>query len=254
MTPHQASEKLQKVLANAGLGSRRQMEEWIAASRVSVNGAIAKRGDRVNVYDRIRVDGHLLPRRLQQTPSRCRVLIYHKPEGEICSRADPEGRPTVFDHLPLLRNGRWIAVGRLDINSAGLLLLTNDGELANRLMHPSSEIEREYAVRILGKVDDNMLRELQKGVQLEDGMARFDTIQDAGGEGANHWYHVILKEGRQREVRRLWESQGVKVSRLIRIRYGNVCLPRTLKTGYWRQLEPKAIAELTDMSWGKGRG
>jgi len=170
--------------------------------------------------------------------------MYHKPVGEVCSRKDPEGRPSVFDRLPVLRQGRWILVGRLDLNTSGLLLLTNEGDLAHRLMHPSSEIEREYAVRILGEVDEAMLKRLQDGVELEDGRAAFDSVRDAGGTGANHWYHVILREGRRREVRRIWESQGVRVSRLIRLRYGNVCLPRGLADGRFRDLDESELSEL----------
>lgn len=237
------SEKLQKVLARAGLGSRRALEEWIQENRVSVNGKIAKLGDRVNPEDIIRIDGHLLSQQ-STAQSDTRVLIYHKPEGQVCTRSDPKGRPTVFDDLPILRNSRWIVVGRLDFNTTGLLLFTTDGELANRLMHPSSQIEREYAVRILGNVDAAMIARLKKGVKLEDGNAHFDDIQDAGGTGANHWYHVILREGRNREVRRLWESQGVKVSRLMRVRFGQIVLPRSLRFGRWMEMPAEQINEL----------
>lgn len=237
------SEKLQKVLARAGLGSRRLMEEWIQNNRVSVDGKIAHLGDRVTDPFVIRVDGHLLPQH-SVTQNPCRVLLYHKPEGQVCTRNDPEGRDTVFEHLPLLRHGRWIIVGRLDFNTSGLLLFTTDGELANRLMHPSRQIEREYAVRVLGKVDDALIKRLKKGVMLEDGMAHFDEIIDAGGTGANHWYHVVLREGRNREVRRLWETQDVRVSRLIRIRFGNILLPRSLRLGRWEELPQEIVAEL----------
>jgi 23S rRNA pseudouridine2605 synthase len=167
--------------------------------------------------------------------------MYHKPEGQICTRHDPENRETVFQHLPKLRKGRWIMIGRLDINTSGLLLFTTDGELANRLMHPSSEIERQYAVRVLGKVDEEILARLKKGVKLEDGMAKFDIIMDAGGEGANHWYQVVIKEGRNREVRRLWESQGLTVSRLIRVRYGAIHLPKSLRLGMIQDLNVDEI-------------
>jgi 23S rRNA pseudouridine2605 synthase len=231
------SEKLQKVLARAGLGSRREIETWIAAGRVSVDGSRASLGDRIEGTEVVRVDGHVIPK-WELSGGRRRVLVYNKPEGEVTTREDPQGRPTVFDHLPLLRHGRWVAVGRLDVNTMGLLLLTNDGELAHRLMHPSFEVEREYAVRVLGEVPKDTLERLRKGVELEDGSARFDRIADAGGEGVNHWFHVTLREGRNREVRRLWESQGVTVSRLIRLRYGAVNLPRGLRRGRWEELMP----------------
>ncbi len=237
------SEKLQKVLARAGLGSRRTMEQWIEAGRVTVNGEVARLGKRVTPDDTIRVDGRRLTAE-QTAPRRIRVLAYHKPVGEICSRGDPEGRPTLFEHLPRLRTGRWITIGRLDLNTSGLLLITNDGELANRLMHPSSGIEREYAMRIRGEVEDEILQRLRKGVELEDGPARFERLWDAGGSGVNHWYHGILKEGRNREVRRLWESQGLTVSRLIRVRYGPVTLRRGLPPGRWDELEEPEVNEL----------
>lgn len=230
------SDKLQKVLANAGVGSRREMERWIEAGRISVNGKLATLGDRVEPADKIRVDGNAL-----NTPNdapACRVLMYNKPEGELCSRKDPEGRATVFDRLPAIKNGRWIAVGRLDINTSGLLLFTNDGELANRLMHPSHEVEREYAVRVFGEVEDKMLKRLTKGVQLEDGEAKFTNIVKRPGdeESTNTWFNVSLSEGRNREVRRLWESQGVQVSRLMRVRYGTLELQKRLPQGGWVEL------------------
>lgn len=237
------SEKIQKLLAQAGLGSRRQLEEWLIAGRVSVNGRLAKLGDRAELTDRILVDGHPIKLTPEKGFKR-RVLVYHKPEGLVCTRADPEGRPTVFNDLPPIRGQRWIMVGRLDLNTSGLLLFTTDGELANRLMHPSYEIEREYAVRVLGQVEPAMLKRLQQGVELEDGLAKFDAIMDAGGTGANHWYHVLLREGRNREVRRIWESQGVKVSRLIRVRYGIIPLPRMLRPGKWQELPPEQLQEL----------
>ena len=229
------SEKLQKILARAGLGSRRAMETAILEGKASVNGKSATQGIRVSPQDKIRFKGRIVhfPKIHMQ---RTRILMYHKPERQICSRKDPQGRDTVFNHLPTLRSGRWIAVGRLDFNTSGLLLFTNNGDLANKLMHPSYQVEREYAVRILGEVDNLMLKRMRKGVELEDGPARFNSITDAGGTGANHWYHVIICEGRQREVRRLWESQGVKVSRLIRVRYGNVALPPRLKVGSAKEL------------------
>ncbi len=217
------SEKLQKVLARAGLGSRRQIERWIEEGRITIDNTPATLGARVTPDQTLRVDKRIIPTHALE--SKHRVLIYHKPEGEVCTRSDPQGRATVFDKLPTLRGARWIVIGRLDFNTSGLLLFTTDGELANRLMHPSYEIEREYAVRILGKVSAEMLARLKEGVMLEDGPARFDVVTEAGGAGANHWYHVVLKEGRNREVRRLWEAVGVKVSRLIRIRYGAISLP-----------------------------
>ncbi|HEY0635995.1 MAG TPA: 23S rRNA pseudouridine(2605) synthase RluB [Gammaproteobacteria bacterium] len=244
------TEKLQKVLARAGFGSRRELENWIAQGRVSINGKVATLGDRVGEKDVIRVDGNIVPRE-KAAGGRRRVLMYHKPVGEVATRSDPEGRPTVFDHLPSLRNGRWIAVGRLDINTSGLLLFTTDGDLAHRLMHPSRQVEREYAVRVMGEVPPEMLKHLQEGVELEDGKASFDSIVDAGGEGANHWYHVTLLEGRNREVRRLWESQGVVVSRLIRVRYGPVTLPRWLRDGKFEDVpehQLRALLELVEMA------
>ncbi|NUW58250.1 23S rRNA pseudouridine(2605) synthase RluB [Cronobacter muytjensii] len=232
------SEKLQKVLARAGHGSRREIEAMIEAGRVSVDGKIATLGDRVDVTPalKIRIDGHLISVK-ESVEQICRVLAYYKPEGELCTRSDPEGRPTVFDRLPKLRGARWIAVGRLDVNTCGLLLFTTDGELANRLMHPSQEVEREYAVRVFGQVDDAKVRELARGVQLEDGPAAFKTIRFSGGEGINQWYNVTLTEGRNREVRRLWEAVGVQVSRLIRVRYGDIPLPKGLPRGGWTELD-----------------
>ncbi|MCL5669441.1 MAG: 23S rRNA pseudouridine(2605) synthase RluB [Gammaproteobacteria bacterium] len=237
------AERLQKLLAHAGYGSRREIEEWIKSGRVKVNGESAKLGDTAGPGDTITLDDVPIPaHRLGGVKQR--VLVYYKPEGEMCTRSDPEQRSTVFDKLPPLRKGRWIMVGRLDINSSGLLLFTTDGELANRLMHPARELEREYAVRVLGAVDKTMLRKLKQGVALEDGAAHFDSIVDAGGEGANRWYHVTLKEGRKREVRRLWESQGVKVSRLTRVRFGPVTLPRGLHRGQHKELDEEQLALL----------
>ena len=235
-------EKLQKVLARAGVGSRREMERWIEAGRVSIDGSIATLGDRVLPSQTIRVDGHIL-RHTDSAPRR-RILVYNKPEGELCTRSDPNGRPTVFEQLPRIQRGRWITVGRLDYNTAGLLLVTNDGELANKLMHPSSEIEREYAVRVQGQVTDAMSRQLKQGVELEDGPARFTSIRDAGGEGSNHWYHVTLSEGRNREVRRMWDVVGARVSRLIRVRFGPVTLPRGLSKGRWEDLDDDIARQL----------
>jgi 23S rRNA pseudouridine2605 synthase len=247
----QMTEKLQKVLANQGLGSRREMERWIEQGRVSVNGTLATLGDRVDESGQIRVDGHLLSRQTEQPV--CRVLMYNKPEGELCSRHDPEGRDTVFDRLPAIRMGRWIAVGRLDMNTSGLLLFTNDGELANRLMHPKCEVEREYAVRVFGDVTHQTLNTLKKGVQLEDGEAKFLSISGkvappgSEEESMNRWFNVTLKEGRNREVRRLWESQGVQVSRLIRVKYGPMDLQKRLPQGAWVELGLEDVNSLRDI-------
>jgi 23S rRNA pseudouridine2605 synthase len=236
-------ERIQKVLANAGLGSRRQIEDWIRAGRITVDGAVAKLGDRITTETPVNIDGR--PVKLVKSLSKkTRVLIYNKPEGEICTRSDPENRPTVFSHLPLLRNSRWIAVGRLDINTQGLILFTNNGELANKLMHPRAELEREYAVRVHGTVSPHTLQELRRGVKLEDGMGHFEQITEAGGEGTNRWYNVIVKEGRNRLVRRLWESQNVQISRLMRVRFGSITLPRGLHRGQWQELEPDAVQNL----------
>ncbi len=234
------SEKLQKVLARAGLGSRREMETAIAEGRVSVNGSIVTLGTRVEAADKIRFDGNAVAA-MTEDETVCRVLAYHKPEGELCTRKDPEGRKTVFDRLPPLKTGRWIAIGRLDINTSGLLLFTTDGELANRLMHPSHEVEREYSVRVFGEVTDKMIQNLRMGVELEDGPAKFQKIKSGGGDGINQWYNVLLSEGRNREVRRLWESQGIQVSRLIRVRYGSLVLDRRLPRGGWSELSLEEI-------------
>ncbi len=236
------SERLQKYLAQAGLGSRRHLEDWIREGRITVNGKVATLGDKVDGSELIRVNGKPVPK----GRVRRRVLAYYKPVGQVSSRDDPEGRPTIFQNLSTPAVGRWIAVGRLDITTQGLLLLTTDGELANRLMHPSSQIEREYAVRVLGEVTPEMLERLREGVMLEDGKASFDDIQDVGGSGVNHWYHVILREGRNREVRRLWESQGVTVSRSSRVRYGPISLRRGLRPGHWDELEKAEIAQLLE--------
>lgn len=228
------TEKLQKVLSRVGVASRREIERWIAAGRINVDGKIAQLGDRIDHTARIKIDGKLL--RVNRGPQRTRILLYHKPAGEVCTRSDPEGRPTVFSNNSRLKSHRWIMVGRLDFNTSGVLLFTNNGEFANKLMHPSSQIEREYAVRVWGVADSETLKRLQRGVKLEDGPAHFESIEDGGGQGKNHWYRVVLKEGRNREVRRLWESQGFTVTRLIRTRFADVTLPRSIRKGKIREL------------------
>ncbi|TXS96242.1 pseudouridine synthase [Parahaliea maris] len=238
-------EKLQKVLARTGLGSRREMERWIEEGRIAVDGKPARLGDRVDDSARIAIDG----RPLDRAPAEeTRCILYHKPTGEVCSRKDPQGRRTVFQRLPKLKSGRWISIGRLDYNTSGLLLFTTDGELANALMHPSSNIEREYMVRVMGDVRPEHLEALLAGVMLEDGLAKFTDIQDGGGDGINHWYYVVIMEGRNREVRRLWESQGLTVSRLKRVRYGEVFIPSRVKQGQWTELENKEIKSLYRMA------
>ncbi|MFK5985534.1 MAG: pseudouridine synthase [Pseudomonadota bacterium] len=237
-----SSEKIQKVLARTGFASRREAERWIIAGRIMVDGKVASIGDRISAENRVFLDNK--PLFLAWETHDKRVIAYYKPEGEICSRADPEHKNTIFDKLPRLKIGRWIAAGRLDINTTGLILLSNDGDLINRLMHPSHEIEREYAVRILGEVTDEQLEQLKEGVLLDDGMAKFERIRFVGGEGANRWYHVVLKEGRNREVRRMWEFFGIRVSRLSRVRFGNVHLRRGQKQGRYEDLELSELKEL----------
>lgn len=240
-----AGEKLQKVLARTGLGSRREMERWIEAGRVTVNGKAARLGDRVDLRDRLTVDGRALD---LETAQEVRCVLYHKPQREVCSRNDPEGRRTVFERLPRLQSGRWISIGRLDFNTSGLLLFTTDGELANALMHPSSNIEREYMVRVMGDVQADMLQRMLQGVMLEDGVARFTDIQEGSGKGINRWYYVVLMEGRNREVRRLWESQGLTVSRLKRVRYGEVFIPSRVKQGQWVEMDHADVKSLYRMA------
>jgi 23S rRNA pseudouridine2605 synthase len=243
-SPPQA-ERLQKLLAAQGYGSRREIERWIAAGRLRVNGVVAKLGERAGPGDVVELDGKALA--LKAAPARPRVLLYHKPDGEMVTRSDPEGRPTVFRRLPPIPGGKWVAVGRLDINTAGLLLVTDSGELANRLMHPRYEVEREYAVRVLGALTPQERTKLLQGVQLEDGVGRFDRLETSGAaEGANRWYRVVLREGRNREVRRLFEAVGRKVSRLLRVRYGPIELPRDLRPGRWVELDEKRVAEIVE--------
>ncbi|MBX2824357.1 MAG: pseudouridine synthase [Gammaproteobacteria bacterium] len=237
------AERLQKILANTGLGSRRELESWIADGLVNVNGKKAQLGDKADADDSLTVKGRFY-RVVDEAGAQSRVLMYHKPLGEVTTRNDPEGRKTVFDRLPRLSSGRWISVGRLDINTLGLLLLTDDGELANGLMHPSSELEREYAVRVNGTVTQDIIERLSTGVELEDGPAKFDRIRHDGGDGSNQWYRVVLREGRNREVRRLWESQNLQVSRLIRVRYGPVLLPKWLTRGRYEELDPASLPDL----------
>ncbi len=238
-------EKLQKVLAQAGVGSRRLMEEWISAGRVSVNGEPANLGMRVVEGDLIKADRRTI--RVGGTEHAARVLLYHKPEGEIVSRDDPEKRSSVFDKLPKLRGQKWIAIGRLDFNTSGLLIFTTSGELANRLMHPRFEVEREYAVRVQGTMTEAQLNlALKQGVDLEDGPVKFDKLEDQGGEGFNHWYRVMLKEGRNRVVRRTFEALGLPVSRLMRIRFGIINLPPRLKRGMSAELGVAEIAQVLE--------
>lgn len=238
--------RLQKLLATAGLGSRRQVEQWISEGRLTVGGHIAKLGDRADPGDEIHLDG----RKLELGPPRPaarQVLLYHKPVGEVTTRRDPQGRPTVFDHLPPLQQGRWIVVGRLDVNTSGLLLFTTDGDLAHRLMHPSSCIEREYLVRVRGRPDGDTIRKLLRGIPLEDGPAAFDRVVEESavqGEAHNASYRLVLHEGRNREVRRMWQAVGYEVSRLLRIRYGPIELPRDLRGGQWRLLDDGLVAAL----------
>jgi 23S rRNA pseudouridine2605 synthase len=242
LTSDDDAPKLHKVLAEAGLGSRRDMEELIIAGRVSVNGEPAHIGQRILPTDQVRINGKPLQRKVSKKPPR--VLVYHKPSGEIVSANDPEGRPSVFDHLPSMKSAKWLAVGRLDFNTEGLLLFTTSGDIANRLMHPRYNIEREYAVRTLGELEEGMRQKLLAGVELDDGLAQFSRIADGGGEGVNKWYRVTIGEGRNREVRRMFEAVGLTVSRLIRTRYGSMTLPRGLKRGRWEELDENEVRSL----------
>lgn len=244
--------RLQKLLARNGLGSRREIEDMIAAGRVSINGVTAKPGDRAGLGDMIRVDGKIIRFRLAALLPR--VIIYHKPEGEIVSVRDPQGRPSVFDKLPHIRSSKWIAIGRLDFNTSGLLIFTTDGTLANCLMHPRYQVEREYAVRIVGELTPEQITRLTTGIELEDGLAKFDQLLDEGGTGTNHWYRIMLKEGRNREVRRMFEALGLTVSRLIRVRFGPVNLPPRLKRGMWIELMDTEVEQLLKLVSQPGAG
>lgn len=237
-------QRIQKLLAHNGVGSRREIDRFLQEGRIKVNGKQAKPGDQVSGTEKITLDDK--PVRLSRHEIRPKILMYHKPVGLVCTRSDPEGRQDVYSQLPKLQQGRWIGIGRLDINTSGLLLFTNHGELANRMMHPSFELEREYASRVRGAVTAETLKQLTSGVELEDGIAKFDSVTDAGGQGTNHWYHVVIREGRNREVRRLWEAVGVEVSRLVRVRYHQFTLPKWLKPGKSRFLEDITVKKLFD--------
>lgn len=266
-----SGERIQKILSRGGIGSRREIERWIGEGRIRVNGSVIGLGARLQPGDHLQINGRVVNwQKFVKQPTR--VLIYHKPVGEVVTRRDPQGRPVVFTQLPRLHGARWISVGRLDINTSGLLLVTNNGELANRLMHPSTQIEREYAVRILGEVPEETLTRLKTGIELDDGPAKFDDIRYFAGDGANKWYYVTVSEGRNRLVRRLWESQQVTVSRLIRVRYGPVVLPERIRAhsfyelsgeeldllfefaGLSREQEKVSVSEKPDKMVGKGRG
>ena len=235
-------ERIQKVLANEGIGSRRQIDSLLQEGRIKVNGKVAKPGDQLEGGEKVFIDDKAV--RLSRFILKPKLLMYHKPVGIVSTRSDPEGRPTVYNQLPQIKQGRWIGIGRLDINTSGLLLFTTHGELANRLMHPSFELEREYAVRVRGEVTPEKIQALTKGIELEDGMAKFDSVIDGGGEGTNHWYHVVLREGKNREVRRLWNAVDVEVSRLVRVRYHEFNLPKWLKPGKTRFFEDETVQRL----------
>lgn len=240
--PHPTTHKLHKLLAQSGLGSRRSVERLIQSGQVTVNGRVAAIGTRVSANDAVRVDERII--KLRFFPELARVIIYNKPEGEIVSRSDPQGRPSVFDHLPAIRSARWISIGRLDYNTSGLLMFTNSGELANHMMHPKFEVEREYAVRIRGELSPGQMQQLRRGVELEDGQAKCERLEFAGGKGVNRWYRVVVKEGRKRLVRRVFETLGFTVSRLIRVRFGAIRLPPRLKRGQLLELSQKEITAI----------
>jgi 23S rRNA pseudouridine2605 synthase len=242
MNRSKVTQRIQKLLANQGMGSRRQIDKLLTEGRIKVNGKIAKPGDQIDGNEKISIDDK--PVRLNRQNVKPKLLMYHKPVGLVSTRSDPEGRPTIFSQLPKLQNGRWVGIGRLDINTSGLLLFTNHGELANRMMHPSFEMEREYAVRLRGEVTPEKIRMLTEGIELSDGIACFDQVIDSGGQGTNHWYHVILKEGKNREVRRLWEAVGTEVSRLVRVRYHQFNLPKWLKPGKTRFFDDEVVKQL----------
>jgi len=241
-----SGERLQKYLSGLGVGSRRKIEEWIEQGRITVNGKVARLGDRVTPKCRIKIDGRPIKGKSQDPSQRRqqRVILYNKPEGEVCTRSDPGKRPTVFRRLPLLKGERWVAVGRLDINTRGLMLFTNDGDLANHLMHPKLGLEREYLCRVYGQVDNPSLERLKEGIEIDGQLIRFHQVRRQRGEHSNTWYSVVVKEGKYREVRRMWEAIGCKLSRLSRIRYGKVALPRGIKLGDWIELEPALIDQL----------
>ena len=239
------SERLQKVLASQGLASRREIEKWIVAGRITINGQLAVLGDRIDLTELICVDGKKV--NLSNASKLTRIIIYNKPVGEVSTRDDPDGRKTIFNRLPIKKGERWVSVGRLDINTSGLMIFTNNGELANYLMHPSSNIEREYAVRVNGEVSDESLQILKEGVLLDDEIVRFSDIQKGrNSTGKNQWYYVVLMEGKNREVRRLWESQGHQVSRLKRVRFGDLFIPSTLKIGRYLEMSPPEVQSFTE--------
>ncbi len=238
-------ERLQKVLAASGVGSRREMEEWINNGWVQVNGHVARLGEKITPNDQVTIKGNAI--KLKWADRLPRIILYYKQEGEIVSRDDPQGRISIFDRLPQAASSRWVAIGRLDINTSGLLILTTSGELVQRFAHPSFEVEREYAVRVLGELTPEQLNALSEGVMLEDGLAKVERIYEQGGEGVNKWYNVIIKEGRNREVRRLFESQGLTVSRLVRVGFGPIGLPNRLKRGQFYELNPMEVANI--MKW-----